>query len=207
MRTHQLLLAAFTLLLLACNDDDPTIVKTGKDPIDLSNKSTPLVALESALNKRSLGDYDNVLDANFTFYVLPEDVAHGFPEKWGRADELFYMSTILDPNYTGTHPVKDISVDIQFPHLIQWVGESHGDETWYATVLFNQYEFDIDPDVFTSPLGAKVRFVVRNVGTAEHPAWKIAEWWDLGGNQSLATASATSAKAKSWGQIKLLHGQ
>lgn len=207
MRTHRLLLAAFTLLLLACNDDDSPIVKPGTDPVDLDNKSTPLVALESALNKRSISEYDKALDANFTFYLLPEDVSHGLPEKWGRADELLYMNTLFDPTYNGTGRVKDMSVDIRFPSLLQWVGESHGDETWYATVLFNVYEFDIDSDVFTSPLGAKVRFVVRNAGTAEHPVWKIAEWWDLGAGQSLATASATSVKSKSWGQIKLLHGQ
>ena len=207
MRTAGLVLVALLLVCVACGDDSPTSTGPVVSGPDLNNKSIPLVGLETALNNRDLNAYAAVLDKNFTFHLWSNDVSHGLPEKWGRAEELTYMSRILDPNFNGQYRVESIDVDIWFPRLLQWTGETHGDEKWYSTTLYNEFEFNTNPNVYISPGGSRVRFVVRNVSTEEHPVWKIVEWWDLGAEAALSAASLSSVNVVTWGQVKSQYGE
>ena len=194
--------AAFSL---SCGDDT---VKPPTDHFvllekDLSNKSDVLNNIEYAYNRRVISAYDELLDANFTFFYTEGDAGGaGTPVQWGRLDEVTTTSGLL-----AAAAAIDLTIDWKDASghsTVQWVEEPSGTETWYYTTVFYHFTIKIGNTTYIPNAGAKAQFTVRNAGTAEQPKWKMVEFRDLGG-PSLAALRVSATEASSWGKVKALY--
>ena len=212
-------LTAGFAMLVAC-DADP-VRPGGTPPLtyqDLSQRAHVLNNLELAYNQRNITQYDRLLDTNFTFFLSPGDVNGGLPAQWGRAEELQYASDLLDRNYPGPSlRCTGVLVNILWEEGLTWselTPTSAPDETWYTTTVYYGFKFEFEPNyTYIDSPGAKVRFTVRNAGTAEAPHWQLVEWYDLSEGGCLGALGARSStqngreacETASWGGVKALY--
>jgi hypothetical protein len=156
----------------------PPIVYVKKD---LSNKSDVLNNIEYAYNKRNVPTYDELLDANFTFFYTDGDLgggSGGTPVQWGRPDELTTTSGLFAATTS-----MDMSLewkDADGNPNVQWSESISGTETWYTTTVFYHFTIKIGNTTYIPNSGSKAQFTVRNAGTAEKPKWQLVEFRDLG---------------------------
>ena len=194
-----LILALVTCGLLAtsCGGDDPSTACTNCTPIvkpNLTKQADVLAYVELAYNKRNLSRYEEVLDEDFTFFPSSYDVQRrGFPQSWGRTEEVDFHAKLFDPNYGGTRRVKSLHLDLPDGSNIQW--ESFDSpipgETWYRTTVSYEYSIEITPyTVRANSPGTQATFVIRNAGTEEAPHWQLVEMYDLGVPNSPAARSS-----------------
>lgn len=176
--------------------------------------------IELAYNKRNIAEYDALLDANLTFFLSAADVGGGLPESWDRTVEyhvnqnLFSLAPTAGPTATSISlnilwETDDASITPQPGPSLLWIAlpysGQNGDETWYTTTLFYQFEINVEPDVtYLSTPGSKAQFTIRNAGTAEAPEWTLVEMRDLGAERATA-GRLTAIEASSWGRVKALY--
>ena len=211
MKTLRSTLSALALLaVVSCGGEDGP-AGPGPAPIcldcDITTKEAVLTRFESVFNKRNIAGYDNLLDDNFVFYLAPGDVVGGLPAQWGRAEEIDYMSKLLNKNFAGPYRCSHVEVDLLLNNGVQWVEiiPATADETWYQTTVFDEYLFNIGPDQLISKNGAKVQLTVRNAGTEEEPAWKLVEWRELESDDNLVASTSMATDTRTWGEIKSLY--
>jgi hypothetical protein len=204
----RLFLCVLCLLAIACSgdSDDSTEPVVPCFDCDITSRTAVLSTLELAFNRRNISNYSKLLDDNFTFWLAPGDVAHGLPENWGRQDELLVATNMMDPNYQDVGlRVTKIQVDLKWEGGVQWQAVAEGDETWYMATIFNEYRFEVGPDIFLSKNGAQVQLTVRNAGTEAEPAWRLVEWRELDTDESAIGASLVATDQRSWGEIKAMY--
>jgi hypothetical protein len=166
--------------------------------------------LELSYNKRNFAEFDNLLDANFSFYFSLGDVGGNIPEQWGRTEERSATMMMFDRdlNVPGYPVCRSIRVDLKFEGGVAWddtVPPAFPSETWYTTTVYYEFTFEMLPDMtYIATPGSQAQFTVRNVGTDEAPQWRLVEWRDLGYG-SAAVLSAVSTESTTWGRIKVLY--
>jgi hypothetical protein len=209
LRVCVLMVAMTALFAVACDDpESPPPGEPGPSFQNLTERSHVLNNLQAAYNTRSLTKYQELLDANFTFFLAPGDVGGGMPEQWGRTDEVSIHTALFNPNYGGPAPrCTKIIMDVVFEDGLTWTAvtpASAPTETWYTTTVFYDFGFDMEPDThYSNGPGAKVVFTVRNAGTDDYPHWQLVEMRDLGDLSLRAGTSLT--ETSSWGQVKALY--
>jgi len=135
-----------------------------------------------AYNGRNINRYQQILDANFTFFLSTGDVNNGLPAQWGQAEEIDYNRKMFDKSYTGPNACKSIVMDVRIEDGIQWqsIVQESG-ETWYTCTVNYDFRIDVVPDkTFINNPGAKAQYTVRNAGTDAKPHWQLVEMRDLG---------------------------
>lgn len=198
------------VMTTACGDDDSVIPKGPPVPAfkNLVEKGDVLTNFELAYNQRRIDKYDQVLDANFTFFLSPEDVGGGLPSQWDRTMEVLVNMRLLDKN-NATLPCQSISLDVRTKEGVTWTPfnpTSAPVETWYRTTLFYSFEIQINANTFIPPPEAKLEFVVRDAGPSGANAhhWQLVELHDLGGSTLFAVGS-TSIEGSTLGKVKALY--
>ncbi|HXV14714.1 MAG TPA: hypothetical protein VEC56_10970 [Candidatus Krumholzibacteria bacterium] len=183
------------LLLAACGDDpiNPPIDDgnggTSLTLQDLSEKWHVLNNVEYAYAKRQSDVYDELLNADFTFFFAPGDVGGEIPAQWNRAEESSATRRLFQSNAQSVPPAdpvcRSIRIDLQFDKAtMQWVEitpAAFPTETWYTTTVFYTFTFEMEPsDTYIAQPGAKAEFTVRNTGTDQDPHWELVGFRDLG---------------------------
>jgi hypothetical protein len=200
--------------MVACSSDSTTPEPPPSRPTfkPLTTKQAVLYNIQLAYNQRNITQYDKLLDNGFMFYPSSRDVNAGsLPDQWGRAEEVLYNSRMFDPGYSGPNRCKSIDMDLQFERGVQWVEvvpNANPNETWYMTTVYYNFEIVVDPSTDFQPApNSRAEFTVRNAGTNNAPAWRLAEMRDLGaplppGAQATSVAGVTPA---TWGKVKYLY--
>jgi len=203
-------LVSGVVMTIACGDDDSVIPKGPPVPAfkDLVEKGDVLTNFELAYNQRRIDKYDQVLDANFTFFLSAEDVGGGLPSQWDRTTEVGVNIRLFDKN-NATLPCQSISLDVRTEEGVTWTPfnpASAPAETWYRTTLFYSFEIQINANTFIPPPGAKLEFVVRDAGPsgANPHRWQLVELHDLGGSTLFAVGSS-GTEGSSLGSVKALY--
>ena len=143
--------------------------------------------IEYAWNYRSGFIIEELLDADFLFYLSAADVAGGTPDSWDRATELLTTSRLMDKNYTGGNSLRSVHVDLDLDGLT-WVevpvpasSSTRAEETWYTATVPVTFTFEFEPDLtLQSGPHYKAQFTVREVPDGDATKWQLVEWRDLG---------------------------
>ena len=192
MKTFMLLAMLASALLVAACSDDPTSPppppgQTGE--LNLTQRWHVLNNIEYAYQTRRPDVYDELLNADFTFFFSPGDVGSGIPESWGRTEELEATTRLFNSNQQSVPPAdpvcRSIRLDVVFEEdAINWVEfepEAFPGESWYSTTVFYTFTFEMEPNTtYIAQNGAKAQFTVRNTGTEQNPHWELVEFRDLG---------------------------
>ncbi len=199
--------------LASCSDpkNEPVAppVPPGPSFQTLDTKEAVLNNVEVAYNRRNIAKYDELLDADFVFFLATGDVGGGIPDSWGRADDILYNSRMFDPNYAGSNRCKRIEFDLQFENGVDWTDTTlpgyPGEMLNEATVGY-YFNIDVEPDIQYQPAaGSQARFIVRNIGTDSEPQWRLVELHDLGTSVARAVTPAASSQETTWGMVKALY--
>jgi hypothetical protein len=212
-----------------CDDDD--IIRDcfdcSCDPVycerkfeSLTEKWHVLNNIELSYTKRRIDKCEQLLDESFTFFLAAGDVYQGLPEQWDRVVEMNASTNLFAVDPPAPLPrCKGIELDIDWedsngrPKVIWAEVTGPGDETWYTTAVYYDFQFDIEPDEYRiSNPGAKADFTIRNAGTDEAPHWQLVEMRDRGGLElPVGASSETSPRACSsceqstWGSVKAMY--
>ena len=193
------LLAIAIVLFVACGDDSTTVEckSCACNPALCRTPTSKLQVLsdiEYAYNKKKVSTYNELLDDNFTFFYTESDASGQIPVQWGRDDEIKTTSGLLNA-------ATSISLDLKWEDGVTWTTVVSGSEEWFYTTVFYNYTIKIGDTTYIPNAGAKAQFTVRNVGTAENPAWKLVQFRDLGG-PSIAERLAGATEPTTWGAVK-----
>lgn len=148
-----------------------------------------LVNLQSAYNDRSIQRYDELLDADFTFFFSPTDVQNGTvsSDYWSRAAEINANKNMFDPNYSNPlqEPVQDIDLLLTYPAGDdQWTQITPEDqikypgETWYQKIVGYNLTVQLPGDFQYVGLNKQAAFVLRAATADSKQTWKIVVWRD-----------------------------
>jgi len=183
-----LLAALLVAPLSACLLDpkEPPEEKKVPPPIitfeDLSEREHVLTNLVGSYLARNATEYERLLDPDkYTFFFSTGDVGGQIPAQWGITEDLPATRNLLDPNYSGEKRALSIDLELIY-NILQWVPiPGDAGETWWAvTVLYNFNIKTADDFTYLSTPSAQAQFVVRDVGTAEAPQWRLVQWHDIG---------------------------
>jgi hypothetical protein len=192
MKTLTLVVMLLGILVVTACEDDPIRPSTSSGLVreNLSQRWHVLNNIEYAYKTRRIDIYDELLNANFTFYFSPGDVNGGSPVTFNRAEEKDATGRLFISNEQTQNPPPDpvcrtIRLELVFePGELIWVEvhpQAFPTETWYATTVFYTFTFEIEPNTtYIAQNGAKAQFVVRNTGTDQNPHWQLVEFRDLG---------------------------
>jgi len=187
IRSVLVLMLCTALLIPACSDPEnpkpgPVIPTPTASYENLTEREHVLANLVSSYVWRNATEYERLLDPDkYTFFFNTGDVGGQIPAQWGLVEDLLATQNLLDPNYSGAKRV--ISIDLALIYTtLQWVPfPGDGGETWWAvTVLYSFSIKTADDFTYLSTPGAQAQFVVRDVGTAEAPQWRLVQWHDIG---------------------------
>lgn len=186
-----LVMLASPLLVAACSDDptSPPPPPGQSGEFDLSRRWHVLSNIEYAYQTRRPDVYDELLNADFTFYFSPGDVGGGSPETFDRTEELDATTRLFNSNQQSDPPAdpvcSSIRLDLVFDEdTLYWIEvepEAFPGELWYTTTVFYMFTFEMEPNTtYIAQNGAKAQFTIRNTGTEENPHWELVEFRDLG---------------------------
>jgi hypothetical protein len=191
-------------LVLGCSDDK-TVVTPEPDPYMKQTSITNcLFNLKLAYNQRNVAKYSNLFDDDYLFVFDPIDVVtHGFPESWGRSDEIISATNLLDSlqnsdGYVCEHISLNFLAGAETP--------SQADSTWTEVTLSqvvlmadSRHQSNADPLRY-EVIGdqAKLSFVqtAETDPSSGLKIWKIIQWIDK------PIGAKTAVETTTWGQIK-----
>jgi hypothetical protein len=194
------------LLLPACDDDPsrPPPENPGSMFEPLTSRDAVVNNLELAWTQQRLDKLDDLLDADFVFYLDLGDVGGEIPPQWDRATEVAVTSGLFDSDHAQypTGPVcNEVRVDLANDELI-WtevpVPVTAIAEVWYRTTVPYTFMFKMAGDITYINNDASAELTVRQVENE----WRLVEWRDLGANR-MNTRSAS--EESTWGLIKSLY--
>ena len=168
--------------------------------------------IEYAYRTRRPDVYDELLNADFVFFLAPGDVGGSIPVSWGRADELDSTSRLFRSNEQSMPPGDPVCRSIRFDLVfdkdnLQWAEiqpTAYPDEKWYSTTVYYTFAVEIEPDItYIARQGAKAQFTVRNNPQNGKGHWELVELRDLVGTS--LESSAASVNEATWGGIKALY--
>ncbi len=162
---------------------------------DLSEKWHVLHNLEASYNQRNDVEYDQLIDANFTFFFSPEDFSSGrTPETWDRSLDVPATQRLLADAIS-------IDLDVQFDQL-QWVlvvPDAFPNEVWSTTTVNYTFtmRFNRDPETtFITSGQPQTQFSVREVDVDGEKRWRLVEWRDRAGAFFASSIPSPSARAR-----------
>ncbi len=214
MKTLTLVVMLLGILAIVACEDDSTRSSTPSALVKINptQKWHVLNNIEYAYYTRRPDVYDELLNADFTFYFSPGDVGGGIPASWNRIEELSATSRLFLSHQQTQNPPSDpvcrsMRLDLVFdPDDLTWVAiqpAAYPTQTWYTVTVFYAYTFEIEPNTtYIAQNGAKAQFTVRNTGTEQNPHWELVEFRDLG---SAAIRSVQLGQETTWGGIKAIY--
>jgi hypothetical protein len=150
---------------------------------DLKDKDDVLYNLELAYNERHMGQYDKLLDENFTFILSEVDYNSGVVDvpQWDRSREVSVNSKMLDPNLPADLRVISIDLDLDY-QADNWTeepeNENHPGESWYFKTVDYDLVVKTADDWEHRALDLKAQFTIRWAETTEGEHWRIILWRD-----------------------------
>jgi hypothetical protein len=214
VKTLTLLVLMIGMFFVAACDDDPSSPpppppQSGE--LNLTQRWHVLNNIEYAYQARRPDVYDELLNADFTFFFSPGDVGGGIPETWSRTEDLEATTRLFNSNQQSDPPAdpvcRSMRLDLVYDKdAMTWIEIEPDDfpgEKWYTTTNFYSFTFEMEPNTtYIAQNGAKAQFTLRNAGTEQNPHWELVEFRDLG---STALRSVPLGQASTWGSIKSLY--
>lgn len=197
------------VLIVSCSDDP-----VEPDPVTspykgLTQPDDVLFNLELSVGELDYDEYKRFIDPEFVFVFSESDQQGLTPENWNRASEMTAMNNMLDPNYTGDHPVSSIEFSLQTadddwieitpPDTLLYPGES-----WYKKAVTYSFELVSTSGWTFMGMDLPADIFIRQ----EDGVWRMVEWRDdttgRAGTTSRTAAKGTVAET-TWGAAKFLY--
>lgn len=214
---------ALAFLFAASCSDDGTVTDVTPKPsykaLD-GERDAVLFNLQQCYEERNPERYDELLDADFTFFFSNVDFVAGYVpyRQWGRTAELGAVRNLFDPHLVkpGVQPASAIlltmvyaSGDDKWIEVTPSDPDKYPDETWYKkTVAYLLTVKSGDRELIGNNIQAT--FTVRWATDAQNNKWwRIVLWQDDTGpglwTDAHRKARSALSEQSTWGLVKSVY--